>query len=110
MQRTNRKAPIVILADGIGACVSTHKRKKTEMNATTTSVRQLAFDIEETSGDIKILVSHIFEKIDNVGHVTGEAFESVKAINCFATCLLRLVDDVTASNERILNLTCEVPA
>jgi bisphosphoglycerate-independent phosphoglycerate mutase (AlkP superfamily) len=108
MQTLNEKAPIS-LAAGIGARVPTLERKE-RMNANTTAVRQLAFDIEETSGDIKILVSHIFEKIDNVGHITGEALESVKAINCFATCLLKLIGDVTSSNERILKLTCEVPA
>jgi hypothetical protein len=77
------------------------------MAAHVDGIRQRAQDINAQAGDIEILLSSIFDKLDSMADLAPAAAEAVGAINCFATCALRNVALIKEANTDILLLTSE---
>lgn len=78
-------------------------------------VQQMAFDIDMSAGEAKILLTAIFEKLDcmlenisALGEVSDTVMNAVNAVNCFVSCAARKVSDIQASNMQVLHVANEM--
>lgn len=85
--------------------------------STQVGLQQLAFDIDNRTNEVEILLGAIFDKLDGlsgllgvIGPFSGTVSEAIDAINCFASCAARGVTDIKDQNARVLAISCEVAA
>lgn len=74
------------------------------MNPNTETIRQLVISIDMESANIRVLVQQILEKANRIDGVEEAGQAALEAINCFATCIEMMIDDVCSQSDRIISL------
>ena len=73
------------------------------MKTIDTTLRQLSHDIHMSGFEVKILIGAIVDKIDGIDAepTSASVLEIVDAINCFASCALRNLDQILSLNQQV---------
>lgn len=76
-------------------------------NSTLSAIQQQARDIDAQAGDIEILLTAAFEKLDELPDLPAAVVTAFDAVNCFATCALRNAALITDAAKNIVALVAE---